>query len=286
MSTIVLTQSTVPDDRPRVSLLGGFSVRDGGKPVALPMHSRRVVAYLSLDQVAQPDCDRVLLSERLWPDACEDRARASLRTALWRIRRASPGLVQCAGDRVMLADDVRVDVHQYRGDAHRLLSNGTDCPGERSQLMARNCELLPGWDEAWLLLAREQLRQLRLHALEVAGKRLADAGSYAEAIDVMLTVVGEEPLRESAQTVLIEAHLCEGNIIEARRQFDTYAAMLWSELRVRPSVELYGRVRAAPPPPMTARPAVRTTRRESTNSVSNGDERRLFTAAAHPRLHP
>ena len=106
--------------------------------------------------------------------------------------------------------------------------------------MARNCELLPGWDETWLLLAREQLRQLRLHALEVSGRRLAEQGCYPEAIDVMLMVIAEEPLRESAQTALIEAHLCEGNAIEARRQFERFAALLWKELRMRPSAGLYG----------------------------------------------
>jgi DNA-binding SARP family transcriptional activator len=240
--------ATGEDARPLVSLLGGFSVRVGGRSLALPMHSRRVLAYLCLDKASEYDCDRGILAERLWPDSPVDHSRASLRTALWRIRRASPCLVDSEHDRVMLADGVGVDVHLYRSHAERLLGDRSDCPHERMQLMARNNELLPGWDEAWLLLAREQLRQLRLHALETAGRRLADLARYPEAIDVMLTVVAEEPLRESAQTVLIEAHLCEGNMVEARRQFDTFAGMLWTELGLQPSPELFGRVGANVPP--------------------------------------
>ena len=147
----------------------------------------------------------------------------------------------------MLADDVKVDVHAYRRNAERLLAERSDLPRERVHLMARNCELLPGWDETWLLLAREQLRQLRLHALEVSGRRLAEQGCYPEAIDVMLMVIAEEPLRESAQTALIEAHLCEGDAIEARRQFERFAALLWEELRLRPSPGLYGRLGVVPP---------------------------------------
>jgi two-component SAPR family response regulator len=147
----------------------------------------------------------------------------------------------------MLADDVKVDVHAYRRNAERLLAEQSDLPRERAHLMARNCELLPGWDETWLLLAREQLRQLRLHALEVSGRRLAEQGHYPEAIDVMLMVIAEEPLRESAQAALIEAHLCEGNAIEAHRQFDRFAALLWEELRMRPSPELYCRLGTVPP---------------------------------------
>lgn len=230
------------DTRPSVCLLGGFSVHVEGRSLHLPKHSRRVLAYLCLDKAAEDDCDRGLLAERLWPDSTADRSRASLRTALWRIRRECPSLVQSESDRVMLSDDVSVDAHQYRVLAERLLANSADCPGERAHLMARNCELLPGWDETWLLLAREQLRQLRLHALEASGRRLAQQGRYPDAIDVMLMVVAEEPLRETAQTALIEAHLCEGNVIEARRQFTLFADTLWDDLGVVPTPELCGRV--------------------------------------------
>ena len=76
-----------------------------------------------------------------------------------------------------------------------------------------------------VLLAREQLRQLRLHALRYPGAGWPNR-RYPEAIDVMLMVIAEEPLRESAQTALIEAHLCEGNAIEARRQFELFATFV------------------------------------------------------------
>lgn len=237
---------------PVLSLLGGFSVWIGGRRVALPMHSRRVLAYLALDKTAEADCDRRILAERLWPDSSTERSRASLRTALWRIRQADPHLVCGTADRIMLARGVKVDVHQYKKWAGQLLAAPTDCPRDRAQLMVCNVDLLPGWDETWLLLAREQLRQLRLHALEVSGRRLASAGLYPEAIDVMLIVVAEEPLRESAQSALIEAHLCEGNVVEARRQFDAFASLLFDELGVLPSPELYGRVGARPPVPVKA----------------------------------
>ncbi|WP_433734021.1 AfsR/SARP family transcriptional regulator [Nocardia sp. CA-129566] len=232
-----------------ISLLGGFALRVGTDRFALPMHSRRVLAYLCLDKNSEPDCDRGLLAERLWPDATVDRSRASLRTALWRIRQASPVLVHSGGGRVRLADGVAVDVHEFRRSAERVLAEQRDCARDRARLLARTTDLLPGWDETWLLLAREQLRQLRLHALEVEARRLAERGRYPEAIDVMLAVVAEEPLRESAQAALIEAHLCEGNVVEARRQFTHFAELLWTELGIRPSPRLCGRVGAVPAPP-------------------------------------
>jgi DNA-binding SARP family transcriptional activator len=91
-------------------------------------------------------------------------------------------------------------------------------------------------------LAREQLRQARLHALEASAARLRRARRFPEAIDAMLAVIAEEPLRESAQAALIDAYLSEGNASEAMRQFDTFAALLWHELGLRPSAALCRRV--------------------------------------------
>ena len=235
------------NERPALLLLGGFSLRIDKRSVALPLHARRVLAYLALDKIAEPDCDRGILAERLWPDCSVERCRASLRTALWRIRRASTHVLSGNADRLSMADGVEVDVHLFRQEAERLLAEGADHARNRARLMARTTELLPGWDESWLLLAREQLRQLRLHALEVEAHRLADRGRYPEAIDVMLAVIAEEPLRESAQAALIAAHLAEGNVFEARRQFEMFAKLLWIELGVRPSAALYAKVGATPP---------------------------------------
>lgn len=48
----------------------------------------------------------------------------------------------------------------------------------------------------------------------------------------MLTVIADEPLRESAHGLLIEIHLSEGNTSEALRQFEICAELLWRELDV------------------------------------------------------
>lgn len=233
------------DESPALLLLGGFSLRIGKRTVALPLHARRVLAYLALDRIAEPDCDRGILAERLWPDCPVERCRASLRTALWRVRRASPEVLSGDADRVSIAEAVEVDVHFFRHEAEGLLAEGAHSARSRAQLMARTTELLPGWDESWLLLAREQLRQLRLHALEVEAHRLAERAKYPEAIDVMLAVVAEEPLRESAQAALIDAHLAEGNVFEARRQLAAYSGQLWQELRLHPSRDLLRKVGVA-----------------------------------------
>ncbi|MGX9787904.1 AfsR/SARP family transcriptional regulator [Mycobacterium sp. MMS18-G62] len=244
-----------------LSLMGGFALRVTGKHLSLPLHARRVLAYLSLDKMVAPDCDRGILADRLWADASYERSRASLRTALWRIRCAATDLVTGDANRLALGESVSVDVHQFRRQAEDLLNEQLPWHREHSGFMGRTAELLPGWDEDWLLLAREQLRQLRLHALEASAARLQAAGRYPEAIDIMLAVIADEPLRESAHAALIDAHLRQGNLCEARRQFSTMARLLWNELRVRPAPELARKVGLEPlrqPAPIAGeRPVVR-----------------------------
>lgn len=235
--------------RPKLHLLGGFSLSVAGDTVSVPMHSRRVLAYVSLYRSHDYSCDRSVLAERLWPEATTDHARASLRTALWRIRQASPDLVEVQQETVSLAPTVEVDVQSVRETADRLLTESDGEQPDSQRLLLSSGELLPGWDETWLVLAREQLRQTRLHALERYAARLKRAARYPEAIDIMLTVIADEPLRESAHGLLIEIHLSEGNTSEALRQFEICAELLWRELGLRPSRELQERVGISTPTP-------------------------------------
>lgn len=225
-----------------LSLFGGFTLEIGERRVALPRHARRVLAYLSLAMSRTNDIDRRLLAERLWPDSPEDRASASVRTALWRIRRESDALVSSDRERVALGRDLSVDVHGFQCLVSRLLS--TDYrpqPGDLPSLIDA-VDLLPTWDEDWLILAREQLRQRRLMALEAAACRLSEQGRYLEAIEPMLMVIAAEPLRESAHAIVIEAHLRQRNRADAHSHLLSFARHLWLELRVHPSQELLGKL--------------------------------------------
>jgi DNA-binding SARP family transcriptional activator len=59
-------------------------------------------------------------------------------------------------------------------------------------------------------------------------------------------VIAAEPLRESAQVALVRICLEEGNIAEAHRHYDRYAAALWNELRLEPSRSFAARLGRAP----------------------------------------
>jgi DNA-binding SARP family transcriptional activator len=243
----------------QLSLLGGFDLVVAGVPAVLPVHAQRVLAYISVIQPPPTHHLRAALAERLWGDVAVDRAQASLRTALWRIRQAGPGLVRTSREAVWLDEAVDVDVRRCMALAGRLLGGEGELTAPDTDTSCLRGDLLPRWDEDWLLLERERVRQVQLHALEALAHRLCALGRHVDAISAAFAAIDGEPLRESAHAALIDVFLAEGNAAEARLHLDRYAALLWSELGLRPSAELTGRVRgAAVPSQRGTQRAVRT----------------------------
>src|SRR5205814_8242876 len=181
----------------------------------------------------------------LWMDVPEGKAHASLRTALWRLRRLTSRQLVVGRDVLSLAATVDVDVRTLVATTRRALANG-ECLLSPSPVpaLAAVGELLPGWYDDWVLFERERLRQLQLHALEVTARWLTAQQRYAEAIEAALAAVRLEPLRESATRALIAAYLAEHNIVEAVRHFESFRAGLTSELGVQPTMELERLIRS------------------------------------------
>ncbi len=237
-------------DRPlaaRVRLLDGFGLelpgRAGPSPVEdLPRAVQRLVAHLCLARRTT----RTAAAGRLWPDVPEDRAHGSLRSALWRLNRVTPGLVEASGGALRLATDVRVDVRDLTDWAHRVTIPAAG-PGEVAVPdPALLGDLLPGWYDDWVLLERERLRQLRMQALEAVAVRLASLGRHGEALEAASAAISAEPLRESAHRTVVGVHLAEGNVVEAVRAFEVFRTMLEEELGVPPSERMTRLVQHVP----------------------------------------
>jgi DNA-binding SARP family transcriptional activator len=203
--------SVRPTPAMAVSLLDGFQVRCGGVEAVLPMNAQRVVAHLGLS--ARPH--RSLVAGLLWPTVTDRHAQGSLRSTLWRLEQSCPGLVLSVQGSVGLAADVRVDARELAEWARRMLDPATGVEGCPAPDLLFRGELLPGWYDEWVLVERERLHQLRLHALEAFAHKLAQAGRFGEALEAAHGAVRCEPLRESAQRVTIRIHLAEGKLAEA-----------------------------------------------------------------------
>ena len=231
MTTALLTTASRS-----IRLLGAFSVSVDDRSVALPSNAQRVLGFLAVSGLEQP---RDSIATHLWPGASPDRAMSNLRTALWRVRRAHPEIV-CAGrDSVRLEEDVAVDYDVLTARARRIIAD--DGAGDAVidlEPYLLEIELLPGWDEEWLLMDRERYRQLRIHALESLSERLTTRGLFGRAIDVACAAIRVEPLHESAHAALIAAHMAEGNRTEAFRHFRSYSHLLAEETGLSPSPQL------------------------------------------------
>jgi hypothetical protein len=96
-----------------------------------------------------------VVAGQLWSFTSQVRAQANLRTALWELRRAHTGVVQAARDRIWLKDDILVDYRMITDQARRLLRGSVD-PEDLMNvpLDPFEAELLPGWDEDWLVIDR------------------------------------------------------------------------------------------------------------------------------------
>jgi DNA-binding SARP family transcriptional activator len=236
MSVAAERKSVTETGSASLYLLGGPFVIKNGRRLEIPEGSKRLLVLVTLNGGR---ISRRFAAGTLWPFGDDERAAGNLRSALWRLRGAGIDVLHADKCALYLDSELSVDVTQLSRWATRVIDGSADA----SDLLPLDLNpealcLLPGWYDEWVIFERERLRQRLLHAMEYLVRRLISRGLLADAVEVAMTAVGAEPLRESAQRVLIEAHLAEGNFAEARRVYMAYDEMLATELGVSPSVDL------------------------------------------------
>lgn len=220
---------------PLLRVLGGFSLEVNDMSVDIPPAGQRVFALLAVQGGA---ATRSRLAGTLWPDHPERRALSNLRAAVWRLPVHARDLVERHGTSMRLASIVQVDLREAEALACRLLDGGgPDLSDTRTRELLAH-DLLPSTDEVWTIVPREQHRQQRLHALEALAKQQLASGRALDAVDTALTAVAAEPLRESAQMLVVRSHLEAGNRAAALRHFEQFREALDQELGMTPSAEL------------------------------------------------
>ena len=218
-----------------LGLLGGFQLAVDGETIHLPRCESRVLASVALRDRAQT---RAALAGRLWPDTTNDLALGRLRTALWRLRRTGRRLLDVTSADIALDSDVAVDVRELTELTHRMPDAPKADEEALLELLSEAGELLPDWDDEWLVADRERIRQMRLNALELLSEQLAAEGRYGLAVEAALMAIADDPLRESARRTLIRVHLAQGNIHDALGQYATYRDILRDELGLDPSPQM------------------------------------------------
>lgn len=221
----------------RLCLLGDVRIDVGGWTPRIPESSKPLLVLLALHS---RQVERRWAAGVLWPDGNDERAAGNLRSAIWRLRGAGLDILETTKVSVRLADHVSVDVDSVDEWAGSITAGTT---GDSDLRVHPEClealDLLPGWYENdYVIMARERLRHRVLHALEALSRALSQRSRHDEAVDAALLAARLEPFRDSAQRVLIAAHLAEGNWIEAQRSCRLYVDLLQSELGIDAPADL------------------------------------------------
>lgn len=213
-----------------LQLLGGWQLQRGDQPVKVAMRQQRLIAALAL-YGRQP---RKFMAGLLWPDRPEHQAFGSLRESVFVVNRDLPKLLAPTQDPLDLAARVRIDVREIRAQASSLEEQaGPDLQSMLDSVL--EAELLRGWYEDWIMAEQERWQRLRLSVLEGLAKQFLLQGRIDPAVEAARAATAIEPLRESAQRLLIQSYLAEGNQAEALRAYQSFQIRLHQEFGVAPS---------------------------------------------------
>lgn len=248
-----------------IRLLGSFGVAWPDQKVSrsLPARAQACLAYLVLHPSRQ--FRRDILAGTFWADSTEERARASLRSALWRLRRVlEPAGVRRgtylhangSGDVAFNGEsDYDLDVAAFEKGIEPAMARAdralTDTLLDRVHggLEHYAGDLLEGFDDDWILPERERLRCAYLTALTCEMHNLKLRGRYEAALACGRRILTREPLRESIHREMMRLYVHNGERAQALRYFSRCAELLERELGVKPMPEtraLYDGIRTQP----------------------------------------
>jgi predicted ATPase/DNA-binding SARP family transcriptional activator len=230
-----------------IRLLGTFEIKEGKKTVGITSRpAQSLFAYLVLS--AGIPHRREKLAGMLWPDSLEETARSNLRHALWRIRKVIPAKPEAE---YLLTDDLSVTFNassEYWLDVDQVekLGAGASIDHLMTVLAEYQGELLPGFYEDWVLLAREHVASVfehhmaRLLSLLQEQKRWLDTLHWAE----RWIELGQKP--ETAYRALMSAHAAKGDMSKVAAAYERCAKTL-KEFGIEPSEQtraLYQRLKS------------------------------------------
>lgn len=217
----------------RVRVLGELELEVDGEPVAPPRGrgARGLLAWLALNPGAHARSD---LAGRFWPDVLESSARTSLRGALAELTRAlgpaAPACLAATRDRIALRPEaVVVDLAVWEG----LAGAGR----EEEALALERGELLSGFDDEWVYVARDRHRARALDAVERLAEAAQARGDLAEAVRRTREQAAREPHSEEVHRRLMRRLDAAGDRATALLAYARLRERLAADLGTAPAPE-------------------------------------------------
>lgn len=245
----------------QVGLFGNVRVshNEGSTEVQLTRENQGLLAYLLLQRSKLHPRD--VLADMFWGENSPEKARGSLNTALWKLKKALEPEGIPAGTYLKKSNrgDVGfnkdspywLDVEVFEDGLNRILL----CPFEtlrktyiadlEKYLSLYKGELLEGFYSDWVLHERERLRTLYLKSLIYLLQYYKFHGIYEKAIAYGQEVLELDPLREEIHREVMRLYVENGQRPLAIRQFENCRSILAKELDILPmrdTQELYAQI--------------------------------------------
>jgi DNA-binding SARP family transcriptional activator/TolB-like protein len=225
--------------RLRVTTLGVFSARADKREIGLVNRkSRALLGYLVLSEAAEEARDRLI--GLLWSETEEERARASLRQALYEIRAALEpiGLELVTSKSSVMLDRSRIEIDLWdligeakAGRAHAALL-ATERPIDG--LLAEFENIDPAF-RVWLVAKRQTFHDRLIHDLEEALR--AASPSEEMTSELARAILNLDPSHEEAARALMRARARIGDVGGALTVYKRLWDLLQDEYDVEPSRE-------------------------------------------------
>lgn len=235
-----------PADRLDFHLCGELKVFRGNDdlPLRAARQGRLALAYLVLNH------DRVVtrdeLMERVATEPDPELLRKSLSETLSRLRRdlGSERLERLPAGAVRLRGPVHVDVlsakEALRSGRQALRTGDWAAAAEASQAVLTELtgEVLAGDEADWLEDVRRKIADVRVDALELRATAALRTQSWTDAVEAARAAATAAPTRESACSLLLEAHAGSGDVALATQAFHAFRRRLMDETGLTPSADL------------------------------------------------
>jgi ABC-type oligopeptide transport system substrate-binding subunit/DNA-binding SARP family transcriptional activator len=219
----------------RFYLLGPMDIRCDGERLPKPatLKSQSLLAYLILHRHGPQSRDRLV--GLFWGECPERKARGSLSTALWHIRRCLPELCMNCEPQMVQFDperDLWVDVEAFESFVAE-----DDIDALRSAVELYRGDFMDGFYHEWVIDERYRLETLFMEALTRLMIGLEDGAEHDSSLAVAMRLLERDPLREEAHRLAMRAYCRLGQRNAALEQYRRCCEIVQEELGAGPMVE-------------------------------------------------
>jgi DNA-binding SARP family transcriptional activator len=210
-----------------------------------------LLAYLLINRYRTHNRD--VLAALYWGEQRQEKARHSVNTALWRLRRLlepegiPPGtyLVGKYSEEVGFNRESPywLDLDIFEKQINKTLASSYQAVEAHEVeklvkvLQLYEGELMESFYEDWALRERERLRTLYLNCMAFLLQYEKYHGSYERGLDYGRKILELDPLREEIQREMMRLFMASGQSALAVRQYETCCEILKNELGIKPMEE-------------------------------------------------